>query len=86
MLKIRNLDIFHIRKFNFILPIISIIYIEVCAILRKEKYRFSYGRKWILTEMENTLIRLPVKTDGTPDWAWMEIYMKSLPYSDKLIS
>lgn len=54
----------------------------ICAILRKEKYRFSYGRKWILTEMENTLIRLPVQTDGTPDWAWMENYMRSLPYSD----
>lgn len=54
----------------------------ICAILRKEKYRFSYGRKWILTEMENTLIRLPVQTDGTPDWTWMENYMRSLPYSD----
>ena len=58
----------------------------ICAILRKEKYRFSYGRKWILTEMENTLIKLPIKTDGTPDWTWIENYMKSLPYSDKLIN
>ena len=32
----------------------------VATLLRQEKYRYSYGRKWVLTEMEDTIIRLPV--------------------------
>lgn len=57
-----------------------------CAILRQEKYRYAYGRKWTLDSMKNTVIKLPAITDAkgrtVPDWAWMEQYMKSLPYSD----
>ena len=57
----------------------------IATILRQEKYRFSYGRKWGLSEMKNTLISLPVKKDGVPDWQWMENYMQSLPYSDRIV-
>lgn len=60
----------------------------ICAILRQEKYRYGYGRKWTLDSMRNTVIKLPSITDAkgraTPDWTWMEKYMKSLPYSDLL--
>lgn len=58
----------------------------ICAILRQEKYRFAYGRKWTLDSMRDTVIRLPATTDAkgcvVPDWVWMEQYMRSLPYSD----
>lgn len=30
------------------------------------------------------IIRLPQTSDGKPDWEWMENYMKSLPYSDRV--
>lgn len=37
------------------------------ATIRQEKYRFSYGRKWTLENMNNTDICLPIKhnSDGT---------------------
>lgn len=73
----------------------------IAAIIRQEKYRFSYGRKWTLENMKATEICLPVqrKADGTPvidktykyadagyipDWKFMENYIKSLPYGDRL--
>ena len=40
----------------------------MCAVIRQEKYRFSYGRKWTLDNMNESDICLPIKknTDGTP--------------------
>ena len=55
----------------------------VCAVLRQEKYRYSYGRKWVLESMKSTIIKLPEKS-GKPDWLYMENYMKSLPYGDRI--
>lgn len=38
------------------------------ATIRQEKYRFSYGRKWTLENMNNTDICLPIRynSDGSP--------------------
>ena len=55
----------------------------ICTVLRQEKYRYSYGRKWVLENMKSTVIKLPVK-DKKPDWAFMENYMKTLPYGDRI--
>lgn len=55
----------------------------VCAVLRQEKYRYSYGRKWVLESMKSTVIKLPEKS-GDPNWSYMEDYMKSLPYGDRI--
>ena len=55
----------------------------ICAILRQEKYRYSYGRKWVLESMRSTIIKLPTK-DGKPDYNFMETYIKSLPYGDRI--
>ena len=60
----------------------------ICTILRKEKYRYCYGRKWVLESMNETRIKLPTK-DNAPDWEWMEKYSKSLhhkPLSTKVKS
>ena len=56
----------------------------VCTVLRHDKYRFSYGRKWTLENMNDTMIKLPATSEGKPDWQWMEGYIKSLPYGDRL--
>lgn len=56
----------------------------ICTLLKHEKYRYSYGRKWTLENMEETEIKLPATADGAPDWQWMESYIKALPYGDKL--
>lgn len=39
----------------------------IATILRQEKYKFSYGRKWTLDNMNITIIKLPAqyKEDGT---------------------
>ena len=69
------------------------------TILDKEKFKYSHGRKYRVN-LEKTKILLPVKhvnnaplvnnnsiysTDGfEPDWEYMENYIKSLPFSDKI--
>lgn len=50
------------------------------TLIKKEKYRYNYGRKWGLGRMNESLIKLPAK-DGQPDFEFMENYIKSLPYS-----
>ena len=56
----------------------------ICSILKQDKYRYSYGRKWTLDNMNATKIKLPATADGKPDWQWMEDYIRSLPYGDRL--
>ena len=56
----------------------------ICALIRKEKFRFSYGRKWHLDRMKQSILRLPVTASGDPDWAMMESYIKSLPHSGSI--
>jgi|ERR1017187_7824250 hypothetical protein len=56
----------------------------ITTVLRLERYRFSYGRKWHLERMRSTIIRLPSKGDSTPDWPYMERYIKSLPFSSQI--
>ncbi len=55
----------------------------ICTVLRQEKYRYSYGRKWVLENMRSTIIKLPAKDDN-PDFDFMENYIKSLPYGDRI--
>lgn len=56
----------------------------ICTLIRLEKYRFNYGRKWHLERMRDSIIKLPVTAAGMPDWAFMEQYIKTLPYSSQL--
>lgn len=54
------------------------------TIIRLEKYRFSYGRKWHLERMEKSEIRLPATDDGEPNWEFMKNYIKKLPFSAQI--
>lgn len=56
----------------------------ICSVLKHDRYRYSYGRKWTLRNMNDTMIKLPATPEGMPDWPFMETYIKSLPYGDKL--
>jgi hypothetical protein len=56
----------------------------IAAIIRREKYRFSYGRKWHLKRMEQASISLPANSDGAPDWLFMESFINTLPFSSQL--
>jgi hypothetical protein len=54
------------------------------TLIRKEIYRFNYGRKWYLERMKESKIKLPVTSKGVPHWKLMEDYIKSLPFSSSL--
>jgi len=53
----------------------------LCSVIKHNKSRFSYGRKWKMELMEKTELLLPVKR-GEPNWQYMEEYVKSLPYGE----
>jgi hypothetical protein len=53
----------------------------VSTVIRREKHRYNYGRKWGLERMRSTEIRLPVQSDGSPDWAYMNQYVRGLQFS-----
>lgn len=69
-------------------PIRDTVGMFIAAVIRREKYRFSYGRKWGLERMKASTIRLPAQTvDGkshVPDWDAMDHYVRRLPYSVNL--
>lgn len=72
----------------------------IVSLLRKERYRYSYGRAFLMDSIKNTKLLLPVKKQNgkpiidkqhtfsdegyLPDWEWIENYIKSLSYGDKI--
>lgn len=56
----------------------------IITIIKANRYRFSYGRKWTLEKMKESIIKLPVGEGKKPDWNFMESYIKSLSYSDRI--
>lgn len=74
--------------------------IFLVSILDKEKFKYSYGRKY-RAHINEVVIKLPIqrnisgipvidtsrkysKAGYLPDWNFMENYIKSLPYGDRL--
>ena len=45
---------------------------------------YNYGNKQSKDRLNNTIINLPITQDGTPDYDFMERYIKSLPFSKVL--
>lgn len=61
----------------------------IVTIIRQDKYRFNYGRKWEMERMKESTILLPsVNNDPAKplDVDFMEKYIKSLPYSSDVRS
>jgi len=60
----------------------------VATVIMRDRYRWDYGRKWRPTRMGKSVIKLPAtkndKGEIIPDWEYMEKYVKSLPYGDKV--
>lgn len=54
------------------------------TLIRREKYRFGYGRKWGIQRMKISTIRLPITQTKEPDWEYMRAYIKALPYSSQI--
>lgn len=53
------------------------------TVLDLEKSKYSYGRKY-RKHIQEVTIKLPATKEGKPDYEYMEYYMKSLPYSDRI--
>lgn len=58
--------------------------IFIATILKRERYKYNYGRKWNSGRMNNTIIKLPSTKEGNPDWKWMENYIKTLKFSGEV--
>lgn len=73
----------------------------VATLIKKEQYKYSYGRAVYSTVAANMEIKLPIVLNDDnkpviddnhtfsdegylPDWEWMENYIKSLPFSDRI--
>lgn len=56
----------------------------LATVLNLENYRYSYGRARIMSKLKEEVIKLPIDTNGNPDWQFMEDYIKALPYGDRL--
>jgi hypothetical protein len=54
------------------------------TLIKKESFRFNYGRTWNKGRMEKSLLKLPITEDDKPDWKFIEVFIKSLNYSGSL--
>jgi len=56
----------------------------IATVIKANRFKFSYGRKWTMAKMKKSPIKLPTTLQGLPDWSYMEQYIKSLPYADRI--
>lgn len=54
------------------------------TLLEKERFKYNYGRSFKMELVKNTIIKLPSDSKGNPDWAWIENFIKSIPYADRI--
>ena len=59
----------------------------ICVLIQNEsRYKyFPFGRELNTHIRKDFGFTLPVDSNGNPDWAFMENYIKSLPYGDRLV-
>ena len=50
----------------------------ICSILSKINSKFSYTQKIKVLQYKNETISLPITSEGTPDFDYMENYMKNI--------
>ncbi|EPG4007372.1 restriction endonuclease subunit S [Providencia stuartii] len=54
----------------------------ICTILRQEKFKYNYGRKWAVnSKLKQTKIKLPINHSEDIDWIFMSNYIKNIPFS-----
>lgn len=56
----------------------------LCTLIKRDRYKYSWGRVLNETRLKDASIRLPIGKDGNPDWQFMENYIKSSLYSSNL--
>ena len=66
-------------------PMSEMVALFVCVLIRAERYRWNYGRKWGLRKMREAYIRLPVLANGSPDWGLVERFMMNLSWANAVL-
>lgn len=56
----------------------------ICSIINNERFKYSYGRAVYSDEISRMVIKLPTTSGNVPDFNFMENYIKSLPYGDRI--
>lgn len=57
----------------------------ICSLINFEiKLKYSYGRTIGKTNIEQMVLNLPIDSNSNPNWQFMDNYIRSLPYGDKL--
>ena len=54
------------------------------TIINKENFRYNYGIKFNQGKIKQTKIKLPTTPDGKVDYNYIENFIKSLPYADRI--
>ena len=54
------------------------------TIINKENFRYNYGIKFNKGKIKQTKIKLPVTSEGMVDFNYMEKFIRSLPYADRI--
>ena len=52
----------------------------IATLINKEGYKYSYGRAVYSDEISRMIIRLPVLKDKTPNWKYIEDFIKNLKH------
>ena len=71
----------HVEKLIPHFPINPSVALFLVTLLNANQFRYSYGRKASQTRLLKQNIRLPIDKKGDPDFALIENYIKSLPFS-----
>lgn len=58
--------------------------IFIVTLINMEQFKYSYGRAVYNSFIESMNIKLPTDSNDNPDWEYMEKYIESLPYADRL--
>jgi len=58
--------------------------IFLVAILKEMSFKYGFGRQVRLHRLENEVIKLPISKKNTPNWNFMEEFIKSMPYSSNI--
>lgn len=56
----------------------------ICKMIRKESFRFNYGRKLNTDRLEQLTIGLPMDSKGNPDWDVIEVLARTSAWTNNL--
>lgn len=57
------------------------VYLFLQTLLSANRFKYTYGRKVTAALYGRTILKLPTKANGSPDWQWIESYIDSLHVS-----